>query len=150
MRLSYNWTGHIGQSRQTFATNGGVFVKVVVDKLNGQYEIVNQRNEVIVSGGDGTKNYIVLLRKIKRALDDLGVELVKEERNRDYGLVRKKIRNFKGVGRLDEGLLVYLMYLDFLKLYKIDLQNDMAQFEKLLKPKNIFSFKNIMKFLRIK
>lgn len=89
MRLSYNWEGHIGQSRQTFATESGIFVKVVVDKLNNEFEIVNQRNEVIVHGG-GVTNYIVLLRKIKRALVDLGVKtLVKEERDRNYGIVKK-------------------------------------------------------------
>lgn len=88
MRLSYDWEAHIGQSRQTFGTKSGLVVKVIVDRLNNEFEIVNHRNEVLVSGG-GVNNYIVLLRKIRRALADLGVELVTEERDRDYGIVKK-------------------------------------------------------------
>lgn len=90
MRLSYDYKdgGHIGMSRQSFGIKDGGSVKVVIDRQNFEFEIVNHKGEVLASGGE-TKNYIVLLRKVKRALANLGVDFTQEERNRDFGIVKK-------------------------------------------------------------
>jgi hypothetical protein len=94
MRIRYNFkddTGmetNLGISRQTYTTASGEYVRVVVDKENFKFEIVNNDGKAIVSGGD-TKNYIVLLRQAKRALEGLGAAFATEERNRDYGIVKK-------------------------------------------------------------
>lgn len=87
-RIRYDFDEHIGVSRMTYGTRSGDNVRVVVDTQNFKFEIVNTRNEVIVSGGN-TKNYIVLLRQAKRALMALGCLFQDEERDRDYGVVRK-------------------------------------------------------------
>lgn len=89
MRIRYDFDGPIGVSRQTYGTATGENVRVVVDKQNYKYEIVNTDGKAIVSGGN-TKNYIVLLRQAKKALMSLGYTFADEERNRDYGLVSKK------------------------------------------------------------
>jgi hypothetical protein len=90
MRIRYDFDGPIGVSRNTYGTANGN-VRVVVDKDNFKFEIVDHDGKAVVTGGN-TKNYIVLLRQAKKALIALGYGFNKEDRNRDYGLVRKKIR----------------------------------------------------------
>jgi len=84
MRIRYDFDGHIGISRNTYGTSTGN-VRIVVDKENFKFEIVNSDGKAVVSGGD-TTNYIVLLRKAKRALLHLGCTFSTEERDRDFGL----------------------------------------------------------------
>lgn len=88
MRIRYDFEGHIGISRQTYGTVSGENVRIVVDKANHKFEIINHEAKAIVTGGN-TKNYIVLLRQAKKALIHLGVVFSSEERNRDYGIVKK-------------------------------------------------------------
>lgn len=94
MRIRYNFkdkTGldtPIGVSRQTYLTASGDYVRVVIDKEAFKFEIITNEGVAVVSGGN-TKNYIVLLRQAKRALEQLGIQFSTEERNRDYGIVRK-------------------------------------------------------------
>lgn len=94
MRIRYNFRDEsgavttIGVSRQTYTTASGEYVRVVIDKAAFKFEIVNNDGKAIVSGGN-TKNYIVLLRQAKRALETLGAQFSTEERDRDYGLVKK-------------------------------------------------------------
>ncbi len=87
-RIRYDFDQHIGVSRSTYGTRSGENVRIVVDTQGFKFEIVNTRNEVIVAGGN-TKNYIVLLRQAKRALIALGCMFENEERNRNYGIVKK-------------------------------------------------------------
>jgi len=87
MRIRYDFNGPIGISRQTYGTVSGESVRVVVDKENFKFEIVNHNGQAVVAGGN-TKNYIVLLRQAKKALVHLGCGFSTEERNRDYGLVK--------------------------------------------------------------
>ena len=89
MRIRYDFDGPIGVSRNTYGTTNGN-VRVVVDKTNFKFEIVDSDGKAVVSGGN-TKNYIVLLRQAKKALIALGYGFSYEERNRDYGLIRKKV-----------------------------------------------------------
>lgn len=88
MRIRYDFDGAIGISRQTYGTVSGENVRVVVDKENFKFEIVNPEGKAVVVGGN-TKNYIVLLRQAKKALIHLGCSFADEERDRDYGLVKK-------------------------------------------------------------
>lgn len=88
MRIRYDFEGPIGVSRQTYGTVGGEKVRVVVDKANFKFEIVNPDGKALVQGGK-TKNYIVLLRQAKRALELLGCDFATEERNRDFGIIKK-------------------------------------------------------------
>jgi len=88
MRIRYDFEGPIGISRQTYSTANGNSVRVVVDKDNYKFEIVDHNGQALVSGGS-TQNYIVLLRQAKRALVHLGCDFQTEDRDRDYGLVRK-------------------------------------------------------------
>lgn len=88
MRIRYDFEGPIGISRNTYGTTSGENVRIVVDKDNFKFEIVNHEGKAIVSGGD-TTNYIVLLRQAKRALVNLGCGFAHEERNRDFGIVKK-------------------------------------------------------------
>lgn len=88
-RIKYNFEGSIGISRQTYGTTSGENVRIVVDKENFTFEIVNPDGKAIVQGGK-TKNYAVLLRQAKRALVSLGYDFSLEERDRDYGIVRKQ------------------------------------------------------------
>lgn len=85
MRIRYDFDGHIGISRQTYGTASGENVRVVIDRENFKFEIVNHDGKAIVSGGN-TKNYIVLLRQAKKALVALGYGFSTEERDRDYGV----------------------------------------------------------------
>lgn len=85
MRIRYDFDGHIGISRQTYGTASGENVRVVIDRENFKFEIVNHDGKAIVSGGN-TKNYIVLLRQAKKALVALGYGFSVEERDRDYGV----------------------------------------------------------------
>jgi hypothetical protein len=90
MRIRYDFDGPIGISRQTYGTVSGEYVRIVIDKENFKFEIVNHDGKAIVSGGD-TSNYIVLLRQAKRALMRLGCDFSNEERNRNFGLVNKRV-----------------------------------------------------------
>ena len=90
MRIRYDFEGPIGVSRQTYGTVSGENVRLVVDKVNFKFEIVNPDGKAIVSGGR-TKNYIVLLRQAKRALELLGCDFDTEERDRDFGIVKKEV-----------------------------------------------------------
>lgn len=89
MRIRYDFNGAIGISRNTYGTTSGENVRVVIDKENFKFEIVNSDGKAVVSGG-ATRNYIVLLRQAKRALEYLGCGFHTEERNRDFGLVSKR------------------------------------------------------------
>jgi hypothetical protein len=91
MRIRYDFEGPIGVSRTTYGTASGENVRVVIDKDNFKFEIVNHDGKAIVQGGK-TKNYIVLLRQAKRALIALGAGFDTEDRNRDYGIIRKRIK----------------------------------------------------------
>jgi len=91
IRIRYDFDGAIGVSRQTYGTTSGDNVRVVIDKQNFKFEIVNSDGKAIVSGGN-TKNYIVLLRQAKRALEALGCGFQTEERDRNYGVVSKEVR----------------------------------------------------------
>lgn len=86
-RIKYTFEGPIGISRQTYGTTSGENVRIVVDKQNFTFEIVNPDGKAIVSGG-GVSNYAVLLRKAKKALVALGYDFSLEERDRDYGVVK--------------------------------------------------------------
>jgi hypothetical protein len=89
MRIRYDFDGHIGISRQTYGTAGGEYVRIVIDKLNYKFEIVNPDGKAVVSGGSSKmKNYIVLLRQAKRALMHLGCTFTVEDRDRNYGVVK--------------------------------------------------------------
>lgn len=113
MRIRYEFEGPIGISRATYGTASGENVKVVIDKENFTFEIVNSDGKAIVSGGK-TKNYIVLLRQAKRALMRLGCTFNTEDRNRDYGIIRKRIRRLKH----NQNSLAKLLFQDFNKLIK--------------------------------
>ena len=89
LRIRYDFEGSVGISRQTYGTVSGENVRVVVDRENFKFEIVNHEGKAIVAGGK-TNNYIVLLRQAKKALMNLGCDFGTEERNRDYGIVRKE------------------------------------------------------------
>lgn len=88
-RIKYNFEGPIGISRQTYGTTSGENVRIVVDKENFTFEIVNPDGKAIVVGG-GVSNYGVLLRKAKKALVSLGYDFAVEDRNRDFGIVKKQ------------------------------------------------------------
>lgn len=89
-RIRYDFDGAIGISRQTYGTKGGQSVRIVIDKENFKFELVNHNGQALVSGGKSSAgNYIVLLRQAKRALINLGCDFTDEERNRDFGLVKK-------------------------------------------------------------
>lgn len=94
-RIRYKFEAHIGTSKQFYKIGDGQEVKVVIDKLNFKFEIVDAENNLIAHGGD-TKNYIVLLRQAKTALERLGCTFTTEERDRDYGLVSKRNANEVG------------------------------------------------------
>lgn len=92
MRIRYDFEGHIGISRQTYGTVSGENVRIVIDRQNFKFEIINHEAKAIVAGGN-TKNYIVLLRQAKKALIHLGVVFSNEERDRNYGVVKKDVDN---------------------------------------------------------
>ena len=87
-RIKYVYEGPIGISRQQFRVKGKK-VHVVVDVENFTFEIVDQDGKALATGGN-TYNRAVLLRQAKRALTRLGYEFHKEERDRDYGVIRKE------------------------------------------------------------
>lgn len=91
-RIRYDFTNNIGISKQIYTIGNGDQVRVVIDKANFKFEIVNNAGEAVQAGGN-TKNYIVLLRQAKTALERLGCTFLVEERDRDYGLVSKKETN---------------------------------------------------------
>jgi hypothetical protein len=84
MRIRYDYDGDIGVSRQTYGTASGS-VRIVIDKANYKFEIVDSDGKALVSGGK-TGNFIVLLRQAKRALEHLGCTFETEERDRDFGV----------------------------------------------------------------
>lgn len=84
MRVRYDYDGNIGVSRQTYGTASGS-VRIVIDKENFKFEIVDSDGKALVSGGN-TQNFIVLLRQAKRALEHLGCTFDTEERDRDFGI----------------------------------------------------------------
>lgn len=86
-RIKYLFEGTIGISRQVYGTKNGN-ARVIIDKENFTFEIVDTDNKPIVQGGK-TKNYAVLLRQAKRALVALGCDFAPEDRDRDYGVIRK-------------------------------------------------------------
>lgn len=96
-RIRYDFTANIGISKQVYKIGNGDQVRVVVDKENFRFEIVNNNGEAVQAGGN-TKNYIVLLRQAKTALERLGCTFSTEQRDRDYGLVSK--RNAHEVGTI--------------------------------------------------
>lgn len=87
-RIKYKYEGSVGISRQTFKV-GGEDLRIVINKDDFKFQIVDREGLAKVEGGN-TKNYNVLLRQAKRALEKLGYEFKTESRNRDYGLVRKE------------------------------------------------------------
>lgn len=87
-RIKYEFNGSIGISRQTFKLNGQD-LRIVVDKDAFYFEIIDNVGNSLVKGGK-TKNYAVLLRQAKRALNKLGYEFDVERRDRDYGIVKKQ------------------------------------------------------------
>jgi len=87
-RIRYDFEGAIGISRQTYGTTSGENVRIVIDRENFTFEIVNHDGKALVQGGN-TKNYIVLLRQAKKALIHLGYNFATEERDRNYGIVKK-------------------------------------------------------------
>lgn len=91
-RIKYNFEGPIGISRQTYGTTSGENVRIVVDKENFTFEIVNPDGKALVQGG-GVTNYGVLLRKAKKALVSLGYDFAVEDRDRNYGIVSKQTEN---------------------------------------------------------
>ena len=88
VRIKYKYEGPIGISRQSFKVNGE-YLRIVINKSEFKFEIVNNEGTSKAEGGN-TKNYNVLLRQAKRALEKLGYEFRAETRNRDYGLVKKE------------------------------------------------------------
>lgn len=90
-RIRYDDQGNnIFMSRQTYGVASGSNVVIVIDKSKMTFEIIDIKTKLaIVSGGD-TKNYVVLLRKSKRALEHLGVTFAEEIRNRDFGVRLKE------------------------------------------------------------
>jgi len=89
-RIKYNYDGHIGISRQTFKVDNGQDVRIVINKEDFKFEIVDDEGRTLIEGGN-TSNYNVLLRQAKRALVKLGHEFGVEKRDRDYGLVKKEV-----------------------------------------------------------
>jgi hypothetical protein len=87
-RIKYEFNGPIGISRQSFKIKGKD-VRIVVNKNDFYFELVDNKGDVIVKGGK-TKNYAVLLRQAKRALGKLGHKFDTETRDRDYGVIRKE------------------------------------------------------------
>lgn len=91
MRIRYDFKDNIGVSRQTYGTVSGENVRIVIDKENFKFEIVNHDGKAIVSGGNTSGNYAVLLRQAKKALMYLGYDFSKEERDRDYGVIKRPV-----------------------------------------------------------
>lgn len=90
MRIRYDFKDNIGVSRQTYGTASGESVRIVIDKENFKFEIVNHDGKAVVAGGN-TSNYGVLLRQAKRALKYLGYDFSTEERDRDYGVIKRTV-----------------------------------------------------------
>lgn len=88
VKYVFEGNGPIGYSKQYFKITGGKQVQVWIDKQNFTFQVQDQDGNVLEIGGN-TKNYAVLLRQAKRAVKNLGYDFGDEERNRDYGLVKK-------------------------------------------------------------
>lgn len=87
-RIKYNFEGPIGISRQVFRVNGKE-LRIVINREDFNFEIVDSEGLAVAEGGN-TKNYNVLLRQAKRALEKMGYEFNVETRNRNYGVIRKE------------------------------------------------------------
>lgn len=79
-RIIYEFDGPIGISKQVFRINGKD-LRIVVDKENFYFEIVDNQGNPIKKGGN-TKNYNVLLRQAKHAISRMGYEFGIEKRDR--------------------------------------------------------------------
>jgi len=77
-RIKYDFIENIGISRRTYKI-GKKHLRIVLDRANFTFEIVDIDGVAVVSGGD-TINYIVLMRQAKRALIKLGYSFKKETR----------------------------------------------------------------------
>jgi hypothetical protein len=91
-RIRYEYSDElpgVGVSKQRFVINGKHHL-VVLNTEEMYFEIQDLEGNVIHKGGDDITNLHVLKRHVKRALMRHGCVFKTEERNRDYGLVKKE------------------------------------------------------------
>lgn len=81
-RIRYNSDNNLLISRQTFTGSNYTPYRIVLDKENLSYKIMNAATDEIVTTGGNTKNLTVLKSKAKNALVSLGVEFDTETRDR--------------------------------------------------------------------
>lgn len=91
-RIRYEYSKElpgVGVSKQRFVIDSKHHI-VLIHTNEMYFEVQDLEGTVVFKGGDGITNLHVLKRHVKRALMRLGCVFKTEERDRDYGLVKKE------------------------------------------------------------
>lgn len=80
-RITYSLPNAVGvsTSKQTLLTEDGVGVKVLLNRNNGTFSLVNE-DLVILTTGNGS-SLVLLLQNVRKALVQVGVKLDRQTRS---------------------------------------------------------------------
>lgn len=104
-RIRYKDTKQEGikESTRVFTSKRGVRYKVRLDLNNMTYAIKNLNSENLIKGGENINNLNVLKQAARERLEELGVELATESRDRTFGLCIKGMTQEKHERYLERG-----------------------------------------------
>ena len=72
--------GNLKKSLNSYSINGGKKVVAFLDLVNKTFSIQDEESGEVLASGGNTKNNMVLMRKVKSTLIDLGANLKTEVR----------------------------------------------------------------------